>query len=239
MSRFYSHVNTATTIIKAYKGEVPLAVFIRNFFSKEKKYGSRDRRTISSLCYNYFRLGFALEKSRIEERLILSVFLGTDSSNEWLQNLRPQWNEKINLPLAEKILITKFAPGNIFPFNAQLSDSIDIDLFNASFLIQPDLFVRIRPGKHAAVKKKLSEAGIAYKEMDHNSLAFENSTKLEAVLEINREIVIQDLNSQRVGDLLLEGEYKKPTTVWDCCAASGGKSIMTYDLLSNTQLTAS
>jgi len=239
MLRFYSHVNTAKTILNEYKGEIPLSAFLKNFFSKEKKYGSRDRRNISSLCYNYFRIGFAMPIKDVEERLMTSVFLSSVSSDEWLQNIKPAWNEKIYLSLADKIKIACLAANEIFPFNAELSDDVDISAFNISFLIQPNVFIRIRPGKHAVVKKKLSEAEIAYQEVDHNSLAFANSTKLEDVLDINKEVVVQDLNSQRVGELLLEGEYKKPTTVWDCCAASGGKSIMIYDLLSNTQLTVS
>jgi 16S rRNA (cytosine967-C5)-methyltransferase len=239
MSRFYSHVNTAKLILNSYKGEIPLSAFLKNFFSKEKKYGARDRRNISSLCYNYYRTGFALAQKDIEQRLLTSVFVCEGSSDEWLQNVKPQWNEKISVPLAEKIKIAKLDTEKIFPFIEELSDGISVSAFNTSFLIQPDVFARIRPGKHSSVKKRLSDAAIPFNEVDHNSLAFANGTKLESVLDINKEIVIQDLNSQKVGELLLEGEYKKPTTVWDCCAASGGKSIMTYDLLSNTQLTVS
>jgi 16S rRNA (cytosine967-C5)-methyltransferase len=239
MSRFHSYVNTATTILTNYKGEMPLSAFLKNFFSKEKKYGSRDRKTVSSLCYNYYRVGAAFPQKDIAQRLAISVFLCSDKKDEWLQTVNPGWNEKITLPLEEKLALVQITDTTIFPFNAELSQGIDVPAFNISFLIQPDLFVRIRPGKNAAVKKKLAEADISYKEVDHNSLAFANGTKLDSILDINKEVVIQDLNSQRVGELLLDGEYKKPTLVWDCCAASGGKSIMTYDLLSSTQLTVS
>jgi 16S rRNA (cytosine967-C5)-methyltransferase len=47
------------------------------------------------------------------------------------------------------------------------------------------------------------------------------------------------LNSQRVGELLPVKDFNTPVKVWDCCAASGGKSIMTYDLVSDVQLTVS
>ncbi|MEJ7675641.1 MAG: methyltransferase domain-containing protein [Chitinophagaceae bacterium] len=52
---------------------------------------------------------------------------------------------------------------------------------------------------------------------------------------------MQDYNSQRVGDFLTS--YIIPRTsnfsVWDCCAASGGKSIMAYDINPNIELTVS
>ena len=98
MSRFHSHVNTAKTIINLYKGEMPFSAFLKNYFGKEKKYGSRDRRTISSLCYNYFRIGFAAPDKSIDERLLIAVFLCASVQNEFLQAERPEWNEKISLP---------------------------------------------------------------------------------------------------------------------------------------------
>lgn len=59
------------------------------------------------------------------------------------------------------------------------------------------------------------------------------------MLCINHEVVIQDLNSQRVGELLQIATLEKKATVWDCCAASGGKSIMSYDILPQINLTVS
>jgi 16S rRNA (cytosine967-C5)-methyltransferase len=74
--------------------------------------------------------------------------------------------------------------------------------------------------------------------IDDNSLALPNATKLEDVLEIDTEVIIQDLNSQRTGRFLATLRNDKPK-VWDCCAASGGKSIMAYDINPNIQLTVS
>ena len=53
--------------------------------------------------------------------------------------------------------------------------------------------------------------------------------------------MIQDYNSQRVGEFvkLQTTNYKLQTAVWDCCAASGGKSIMAYDINPNIELTVS
>lgn len=218
---------------------MPLSAFLKNFFSKEKKYGSRDRRTISSLCYNYFRTGGAIKSESFEEKILAGLFLATDQSNDLLQNEKPGWNEITSLSVAEKLPLTGIDVETIFPFNNELSEGIDPRTFNTSFLIQPKLFARVRPGKGAIVKKKLAAAKITFEEIDETCLAFENGTKLEQVLEINTEVVIQDLNSQRVGELLRATDLQKPVKVWDSCAASGGKSIMACDLLPGIELTVS
>ena len=49
---------------------------------------------------------------------------------------------------------------------------------------------------------------------------------------------MQDFSSQGVGGLLLP-VARGPLYVWDCCAASGGKSIMLYDLDPAIRLTVS
>ncbi len=239
MSRFYSHINTAKSIISLYKGEVPFNFFLKNFFLKEKKYGSRDRRMISSLCYNYFRTGNVITGKTIEEKMLTGLFLCTRQPNEILRNEKPGWNEKVMLDLAEKILISEIDVEEIFPFNKELSEGINVKLFSTSFLIQPELFIRLRPKKHEIVKQKLSAAQITFKEINKNCLAFANGTKLDEVADIDREAVIQDLNSQRVGELMTAANSEETVNVWDCCAASGGKSIMAYDILADIRLTVS
>lgn len=238
MSRLYSHINTAKTIINLYKGEMPFSAFLKIFFSKEKKYGSRDRRNISSLCYNYLRVGFAMQNVGTE-RMLTSLFLCTSEPSEILEKERPGLNDKIALPLAEKIRIANIDVENIFPFNEELSQGIDAKALDISFLIQPKLFIRIRPGKTSIVREKLLAAQIAFEEIDKTCFAFANGTKLEEVLEINCEAVIQDYNSQRVGEMMVAAKKDQPIDVWDSCAASGGKSIMANDILANSRLTVS
>jgi 16S rRNA (cytosine967-C5)-methyltransferase len=92
------------------------------------------------------------------------------------------------------------------------------------------------------VKLKLKNAGIDFKEISHSCLALPNASKIDSVIEPDKEAVIQDYNSQRIGDYLKN--YKLQTInhklkFWDCCAGSGGKSIMAYDINPNIELTVS
>lgn len=239
MSRLYSHINTAKAALNLYKGDLPFNIFLKKFFTQEKKYGSSDRKTISSLCYSYFRLGKALSQEHIESKILTAYFLSNTFTKEWPQFEKLEWNAATEKPLEEKLQLAKFEVETIFPFNNELSPSIDIIAFNTSLLIQPGLFIRIRPGKQFSVKKKLLKSEVPFKEINENCFVFANATKLATIIEINKEAVIQDLNSQRVGDFMKMAELKTSSEVWDCCAASGGKSIMCYDLLENIKLSVS
>ena len=239
MSRFFSHINTVKEVIKRYKGDVPFSAFLKNFFSKDKKFGSRDRRVISAFCYHYFRLGLAYPANDLDKRLLAATFLLGNEPNEWLEKEGNGWNEKVNFSLDEKIELSGLNLHSIFPLKDELSSNIDIAAFNRSFLVQPDVFIRIRPKKQSIVKKKLEEAEINYTEISESCFALANGTKLENILSINEEVVIQDLNSQRVAEFFPFEISKEGSTIWDCCAASGGKAIMTFDTFPRSELTVS
>jgi 16S rRNA (cytosine967-C5)-methyltransferase len=85
-------------------------------------------------------------------------------------------------------------------------------------------------------------SGFDFKMPAADCIALPNTSKLDAVFEIDKEIVVQDYNSQKVLDVLKKEDlFNEPViSVWDCCAASGGKSILAYDILEgNIQLTVS
>lgn len=247
MGRYYSYINTSLNILRGYNGEMPFSIFIKQFFSKEKKYGSRDRKQIAALCYSYFRVGHALNRQISEENLLAAFFIVNTGTSLLVQNLQPGWNDAVNKPAEEKIKLTAAASGieNIFPFTSLLNDTININSFCRSFIIQPSLFVRIRPHNKKAVIEKIKAAGTDHALLnDDNCAAFPPGINIDNFLLPDKEVVVQDYNSQQVLNFI---KYVSPFTasqkgpaVWDCCAASGGKSILIYDLLDEKiQLTVS
>jgi len=108
VSRYHSFINSAKDILNIYKGEEPLSSSLKKFFSANKKYGSKDRKQISHLCYCFFRLGKAVMNTSIEEKMLTALFICSNESNEILGALKPGWNEKCKLPLNEKLLILHF-----------------------------------------------------------------------------------------------------------------------------------
>src|SRR5690242_8582909 len=151
-NHFHRYLGYAISLIENYNGKEPFYLYLKKYFSLNKKHGSRDRKIISSICYGYFRLGFGVSfQLTSEEKLLLGIFLTENRSNILLQQFKPDWNQKIAEDLNSKIEFVKriFDPIKIFPFSDELSREIEREKFNLSFLIQPKLFVRIRPGKES------------------------------------------------------------------------------------------
>jgi 16S rRNA (cytosine967-C5)-methyltransferase len=251
--KYFSHLNTATQIIQQYSGQEPLHHFLKIFFSRHKKSGSKDRRRISHLCYTYYRVahiaGNNLSGSLfVQQAIAVGIFLCSHEPDELLQALKPAWNERITTTVPDKIRMIKedqetgslFELEELFPWRDELSEGIDKISFALSHLQQPDLFIRIRPGFQEKVIHKLQEHEIAYSFISPATVRLPNGFKLDDFFELDKEVVIQDMNSQRIAEFLQSvGTGVLNLSVWDCCAASGGKSIMAKDVLGQIDLTVS
>ena len=243
-NRFNRYFQYASSIISSYKGNEPFHLFLKKYFSENKKHGSRDRKLISSLCYNYFRLGAGVsEQSDFQKRFLLSTFLCETHLSLLLEVFKSEWNSLIQLTLFQKLEIInkEFNAEKIFPFKEELSDEIDFHDFSVSFLLQPKLFLRVRPGSKEIVNSKLKKANFFYNELSDHCLAFPDNKKVSELLKIDKEAVVQDYNSQKTLDLIksFSSDPAGEISAWDCCAGSGGKSILAFDLLKNISLTVS
>ena len=233
--KFDNQLRYGTSIIASYQGEIPLHAWLKNFFREHKQMGSKDRKLLSNMVYGFYRLGHAIKDFPVEERILIGLFLCNDSPHELLQYFRPDWNGQIARPLAEKIAILQesgiaFEPADIFPWKDELSEGIDHEAFCLSFLRQPDLFLRIRPGHEKEVLQKLEGRG---EFIPPFTLRLPNGFNVEACFTPDREVVIQDYSSQRMAPFLqitVAHPFPIPLSFWDACAASGGKSILAFDL---------
>lgn len=251
MGKYYSWVNTAVAILRLYNGDQPFAAFLKSFFSGNKKYGSKDRKQISHLCYSYFRLGkiFAPVSGNDEwlrYQILAGLFLTSRQPSEILAALKPEWEQKVTGTTNEKIsllqseAIDTFPPvTQIFPWKDALSEGIDDVAFSTSFLQQPDVFIRVRPGFEDATRHQLEWSSLEHRQLLNNCFALPGQVKLEELFHINRQVVVQDYSSQQVGQLLQMIPAQQGLKVWDCCAASGGKSILAKDILGAVELTVS
>lgn len=237
-----AHLSTAEQILAHYEGLEPFPVFIKAFFRDNKKFGSRDRKEISGFCYSYFRLGKAMTDLPIRERILIGHFLCSTGQYSLLDEIKPDWKPAFDLSIAEKItFLQKFFPdftiASVFPFENQLGPGLDKGKFVLSHFIQPDLFIRLRPGRSREVVKKLDAASISFTPVGESGLALPNTTKLDLLGEPDKAFVIQDLSSQETAAFFPDRKNLpiKPS-VWDACAGSGGKSIMTSDLFPDASI---
>lgn len=241
-----SYLQSALAIIAQYHGEQPFHLFLKSYFRQFPKYGSRDRKRIAHLCYCYYRSGLAMKKADPEDKLLASLFLCSNEDDPLLQHFHPDWNVMVNHSLEQKIafLEEKQVPVNvddIFPLTDHLSPSLSHShIFKLSHCHQPQLFVRMRPGKEETVRKTLLQNNIQFME-EGSCITLTNGEDVTGLLVADKEIVVQDYSSQQTGMVIAAalGKAGKAASVWDCCAASGGKSMLAFDLDPSLDLTVS
>ncbi|NDF97658.1 MAG: Fmu (Sun) domain protein [Chitinophagia bacterium] len=226
-----------------YKGQEPFSVFCKQQFSLDRRMGSTDRKWVRHYCYCFFRMGNALRALPIEERMVTGLFLCGKKEDPLLALLRPAWNQRITSSLTEKLaFLSEALPGlvqAIFPYEDLLSKPLAGTNWPLSLLEQPLLFIRLRPGKEQQVIEALQAQSILFEQVGERSLALPATTSLSSWPGLNRDFVIQDLSSQRIGSMLSALPASATKKIWDCCAASGGKSILTIDTLGAVSLTVS
>ena len=149
------------------------------------------------------------------------------------RRVEPELNSKIKDSNVAKMASLHISSIDLFAFESELGEEINRDQFALSFLAQPLFFLRIRPGKETMVLEKLVDNKINFEEITTSCIALQQGFKTEQFFTINKEVVVQDKNSQLVFNHLQKPNvfFKKDIQVWDCCAASGGKSILLYDVL--------
>lgn len=217
----------------------PLARFLSGFFKRNRQMGSSDRRAVARLVYHYFRIGSAARDLDLSTRLAIADFLCSDDS-VLADHLPTDFQPAINGSLDEKIYLledrTAFRLKDIFPYSEYLSAGLDGPAYVKGLLVQPDLFIRLRPGYEAEVKAQLTEKGISFRPCGERALALPNGTSLDRIPEIRGKYAVQDYSSQQTGRYFKAGNGER---WWDACAGAGGKSLLLNSLQPGVSLLVS
>lgn len=230
------------TILSEYDGLVPLHRFLVAYFKKNKKMGSSDRRWASRHIYSYFRLGKALSEEPVVQRLAIADFLCNDSSGLMIETYLPQFMTQVSLPVQAKLTLIRdlypaFDLHEVFPFPASLvSKDVLFEDFCISFFTQPDLFIRLEKAHAQKMIAALRTQGVDFRELSETTVSLPNGTKLEQLFPEQKYYQVQDLSSQKTGAIFQPQQYDY---WWDCCAASGGKSLLLHDLQPKLELLVS
>jgi len=237
--RVQQQVRNFERTIQEYQFKEPFSRFITQFYKNNRQMGSSDRRMNSRFCYNYFRLGKAFTNLSAVERLSIAEFLCEDNSAV-VAVFKPEWNDKASLNIEDKVSFIESEYGNflekVFPFSISLSPAINQKAFIISHFIQPNLYIRIKKGMESKVRKILEKNLVPYEELSEQTLSLSNGTNLQQIKSLEGDYEVQDWASQQS---LNDIEIAPRSSWWDCCAASGGKSLLLLDKESNIKLMVS
>ena len=211
-------------IIEQYRGDLPLAHFLKNYFKQYPILGSRDRKLLSALAYTWYRCAKGIK------------------GEEWLNDLMAEWlNDKNKLAdfslaawLNDHNEEFPFNPDTLFPFDIALSPGISKPEWLGSMMVQPNLFIRIRKDKGKLISL-LNGQQIPFTFITDNCLSLPNGAKIDPLLPPDT-YVVQDASSQQTGTFF----HPKKNEVWyDCCSGAGGKSLLLKDMEPGVRLTIS
>ena len=237
--RTHNHIRNFERTIQEYNKREPFARFLTQFYKTNRQMGSSDRRMNSRYCYNYFRIGGAFKQLTKVDRLFIGEFL-CESDSKLIAVFKPDWASKITQSIVQKIAFIENIYGefiaDIFPAYCAISAAIDKKAFLISHFIQPDLFIRVKKANLAQVMRELRASEIKFENISGEVLALVNGTKLQNIKKLQGLFEVQDWASQQTINQL---SLRPGDSWWDCCAASGGKSLLLLDREPNIKLLVS
>ncbi len=238
---FHSYQNTASSILNAYSYREPFTFYLKKYFRRFKKFGSRDRKIITDLCFGYFRVGQSALDYNVQDQLIIGYYLTHQFDRGYLEMFSPSLSMSIDREIADKIEVLKtqypaFDEHKIFPSQHQLSTGIDVDVFSINHIKKPAFFIRVRPGKKDKVLEVLTKNEVKFQSLTDSCLKLFGNVNIEELLDIDADCVVQDYGSQQTFDVLSGIAFPKYLSIWDACAGSGGKSILARDIFPQAKL---
>jgi 16S rRNA (cytosine967-C5)-methyltransferase len=229
MIKFEIRLKNALSVIDEYDGKEPLHHFLSNFYKRHKQMGSKDRRFCSDVVYAYFRLGNSLKSVSILDKIYVSLFLFSSEVNkEIFKEKFETFYETIDNSSTDKIYAVKlkfnsFMIENTFPANESISKLLNSSKIIESIFSQPNIFIRIAEKDCTKFVDHLAFKNIVFKIFSFTCLGFEPRVKLHEIFDESFNYEVQDFSSQQTGLFLKPNANEH----WlDCCAASGGKSLL-------------
>ncbi len=223
MSFFLDHIER---IAAGYKGNPPLAVFLKAYFKQYPKLGSRDRKALSEALYIYYRSKrFALPADSVLE-VVAKGITWCQSGNVFLKKMMEPVSAQVQGRGAAQLPVA---------FKGLISPALSEDTWLYSLWQQPRLFIRLRQ-RDSKVPQLLAQQGISFDDVtipgneQQDCLGIANGSAIDQWLP-EQDYVIQDWASQASMYALLDTLPAQPKSVWDVCSGAGGKSILLKDKL--------
>ncbi len=239
----FNQIRNAIELIKLYKSPEPLNNFLKNEFKKRPQFGSNDRRLMRELCICYFKVGKSLPETDYEKRILIGFFLNNVDTHPVFECLAETHVATELIPLisadwsAKKTAASKYISfDNIYPFYNQIEQEIIDTDFYKNFFNKPVTWLRVRIKAKDRFEDFLNEFKIPFQVHPTCSIAYAFTEQINIAswpTNIQQAIEVQDIASQLS---LIDVSFNDNDKVWDCCAASGGKSLLMHSLNTKIEL---
>lgn len=222
----------ALAILKSFDCKIPLSFHLKKYFRHYRNAGSKDRKILASLSFQYFRLKGAYQNIDMQNTIIQA-----SANDDLLSEFYLYWANKNGFEFKDFALNKSESEESYFPLQDQLSSQLDITSFLESHRQQPKTFIHIHSTHFEDVKSEAELLHFQFQVEEENCISFSNHYALEQMKSFEKGYFeIQDISSQQLKKFL---RPKHGELWWDCCAGSGGKSILLSALQKNIQLTVS
>lgn len=224
----------AEILFERYKGQEPLHLFLKKYFKKNKKFGSRDRKEIAECLYAVYRIGRENRHLTVRNRVFFYLYLKGDFDADFFIENYPELAQTANSNFSVKLefLRNNYALRQTFRMQEAIAERINLEDYRNSFYAEPLVFVRFRNGSEKVQADLIKELDGQF--LENACVAFGQKVKLENHFK-PADYVVQDYNSQQTANYF--PALKSDDTVWDACAGSGGKSILLLDQYPKIDLT--
>ena len=239
MQYIHKHIDS---LLSTYKGEMPLANFLKFYFKKHPILGSRDRKILSEMAYCYYRSAKGLSPLSLSLSEKINSALLLSESNlpqvkqflpEQIQSLYGKSFEESSKALQEQEI--KFDFDRLCSKEIVFSEGINKADWLRSMLSRPKLFLKVVPQYYNEVLQLLKEALLVFETFDECGIALPNGTSVEKILS-PKMYRIQDASSQQTAKFF---QVKNNESCWDCCSGAGGKSLLVKDIAPRSLLSVS
>lgn len=231
----FNQIRNAADLLRNYKGKEPLSLYLKQEFRKRPQFGSGDRRLMRELCISALKTGLGLREKDIEHSILIGYFLNNQvwhPAVEWLAGelQHAEWIPLIDASFFEKLTAVKdsWQVESFFPFSDKVGDGIDSITFAAHFFQKPVTWIRVKPKGLEALEQFLHSQHLEPLRIPEYIYAFGMPAGIDIDAwpsSVKSSVEIQDLASQlTLQQLPIESGMK----IWDCCAASGGKTLLLH-----------
>ena len=210
--RYYrSRFSSALQLLERYEYPEPFHIAAKNFFKQSKKFGSKDRKSISEICYTYLRMGLTLGHMPIKDGLLISgLLLHFDDESCWNDQSK-------ELGLTYSIEPGFFESDNAFDAIEKWAGK------EISFYPPEHLMEQFGHYNDAAnLKYRPKNWAKDHTDKEPRNLGAIGCRELAVNQGLEDTVQVQDLSSQYICTQIPVAEGDK---LWDVCSGSGGKSL--------------